>query len=71
MLLLWLCSIQELEKSRKKYLTEVSSLVAKLKEKDSTIQTLKDEYQALHTASDATEAKLSVLEKENDQLVSC
>ena len=67
---LFLHSIQELEKSKKKYLMEVSSLVEKLKEKESTYQTLQDEYQALHTASDATEAKLSTLEKENDQLVS-
>ena len=66
-----MCSIQDLTKNQKKFVVEVSSLVEKLKERESTYQTLQDEYQALHTASNSVEAKLAALEKENDQLVSC
>lgn len=59
-----------MEVTWKKALIEVSSLTEKLKEKESTYQTLQDEYQALHTVADASEAKLESLKKENDQLVS-
>ena len=62
--------MNEIESSRKKALREVSSLVEKLKEKESTYQTLQDEYQALQTSSVLTESKATALEKENDQLVS-
>ena len=61
---------RELENAKEKLENEIVELKQKIKSKDSTHQTLLDEYQALQVASTSYETKLSSLEKENDRLVS-
>lgn len=67
---LHLFSVKDLESSKNKLEKMIRDLTTELKTKDSTHQTLQDEYQALQAVSAAHETKLSSLERENDQLVS-
>lgn len=61
--------MKDLENAKGNLEKEVEGLKQKLKSKDSTHQTLLDEHQALQAMSSASEGKISLLERENDQLV--